>query len=400
MAIFVCRVQTISRRAQVGRDGKERPGRSAVAAAAYRSGEKITDERATAAAGQLVVHDYRRKRDIEHKSILTPTGVTPPSREALWNAAEAAERRKDATVAREALVAVPHELNPMQRRAVATEFGRWIANRYHVAVDVCLHKPHAEKRYRKNQQPNIYDPDPRNYQAHIMFTTRMINADGDLTKKTRILDEKQTGRPEIERIRKQWEIICNKHLELAGISERIDCRSLKDQGIDRAPQVHLGPAHAALLRRGAADKNGVAQMRADYNKAIKQQTPPATERAERADEPRTSAASYQVKPPAAPKRDLTGPGADYYERKKARLAAQAAQEEAARRLAAEAAAAAARQEQEKEQKDNNIQGDQAIGLKGRRPETVMERRQREHSAAMEKAGVYIKKTAREEEHVR
>lgn len=205
MAIYFCRVQTISRRA----------GRSAVAASAYRAGEQIADAR------HEKTHDYRRKRDVESTAIIMPQGVTAwPTRAELWNAAEAAERRKDATVAREALVALPHELPAQARTTLARDFAQWIADTYGVAADVCVHHPHADKR-----RPS----DPRHYHAHILFTTRRIEEDGRLGAKTRILDVKQTGRPEIERMRQQWEQMCNQALERAGRPERVDCRKQAKQ---------------------------------------------------------------------------------------------------------------------------------------------------------------------------
>ena len=217
MAIYFCRVQTISRRA----------GRSAVAAAAYRAGEQIADAR------HEKTHDYRRKRDVESTVIIMPQGVSArPTRSELWNAAEAAERRKDATVARETIVSLPHELDAQARTELAQGFGRWLADTYGVAADVCVHRPHQDKRQRKRlgrNQQSMVGSDPRNYNAHILFTTRQITPDGGLGAKTRILDEKATGRPEIERMRKQWEILCNQALERAGRPERVDCRKQAEQ---------------------------------------------------------------------------------------------------------------------------------------------------------------------------
>ena len=168
---------------------------------------------------------------------------------------------------------------------------------------------------------------------------------------------------------------------------------MKDRGIDRAPQVHLGPAHAALLRRGAADKDGVAQKRADYNKAIKQQTPPA----ERTDEPRTSAGSYQVKSPAAPsqtprKIDLTGPSAGYYERKKARqAAAQAAQEykDQDRSSAADTVTTTPAEVVYTPPPKKIAPWD--------KPKDIFERRKREHEAAMQAARTKVKPSGEQDQ---
>ena len=125
MSIFHCQAKAISRAA----------GRSAIAAAAYRAGERIIDER----TGD--VHDYRRKKGIRHTQIFVPPGVRIPSRSALWNMAETTEKRKDAKVAREWEVALPAELNSLDRWHLAQHFARAIVERYGVAVDMCVHAP-------------------------------------------------------------------------------------------------------------------------------------------------------------------------------------------------------------------------------------------------------------------
>ncbi|MQT44813.1 hypothetical protein GHO45_28335, partial [Pseudomonas sp. FSL R10-0765] len=88
MAIYSASVKTVSRGG----------GRSATAAAAYRNGEEITDER----TGE--VHDYRRRTGVEHVASFAPEGMAPQPSAELWNRAEAAEVRKNARVAREVLV--------------------------------------------------------------------------------------------------------------------------------------------------------------------------------------------------------------------------------------------------------------------------------------------------------
>ncbi len=111
MSIFHCQAKAISRSA----------GRSATAAAAYRSGERIIDER----TGE--VHDYRKKKGVIHKQIFVPKGCRGITRTALWNLAEVAENRKDAKVAREWEVALPAELNSYERRDVARYSMVWMA---------------------------------------------------------------------------------------------------------------------------------------------------------------------------------------------------------------------------------------------------------------------------------
>ena len=139
-------------------------GRSAVAGASYRSASKLYDQR----LGQTF--DYTRRRGVEYAEIVLPSAVQGDlgwarNREVLWNAAEASEKRKDARIAREHEVALPAELNRPQQIELLRAFSLEIANRYHVAVDFALHRPH-----RKGDQ--------RNFHAHIYSTTREITPTG------------------------------------------------------------------------------------------------------------------------------------------------------------------------------------------------------------------------------
>lgn len=221
MAIFHLSVKPISRSA----------GRSATAAAAYRAGEKILDER----TGEI--HDYSRRSGVESADIVLPDGAPAwaTNRADLWNAAELAEKRKDACVAREFEVALPAELSPAQRRDLALAFAKDMANREGCAVDVAIHAPGK-------------NGDNRNHHAHILRTTRKVEADGLGAK----LDTEQAGRKrkdDLEQVRERWAELSNKALERAGQSARIDHRTLKEQGIDREPTVHLGPAASGYERR-------------------------------------------------------------------------------------------------------------------------------------------------------
>lgn len=218
-------------------------GRNAVAAAAYRSGAELADERTG------VVHDYTRKRGIVHTEIIAAAGITPPDREQLWNAAEAVEKRRDARVAREYLVALPHELDANQRLALARELAGELVERYGVAVDLAVHAP---------------DPggDQRNHHAHLLATTRRLNHDGLGEKASIELSDKKRrdmglrpGGDEVKLLRQRWESMANAALERADIAARIDCRSLADQGIDRLPQIHRGPMATEQIRRGTAEQS-------------------------------------------------------------------------------------------------------------------------------------------------
>ena len=234
MAIYHLSIKTLGRS----------QGRSATAAAAYRSGGKIAD----LTSGQ--VFDYTRKRGVEHTEIVLPTKVVlqdinwARDRQALWNAAEVAEKRKDARVAREYELAIPHELAKTQRADLVREFSTYLANRYGVGVDFAIHKAHREG-------------DQRNHHAHVLTTTREVTATGLEAKTALELSETERakrGMPhskvEFVEIREHWAVLSNEHLKAHGHDARIDHRTLAVQGIDRPPTAHLGVAVTGLIRRG------------------------------------------------------------------------------------------------------------------------------------------------------
>lgn len=221
MAIYHLSVKAISRSA----------GRSATAAAAYRAGCQITDAR----TGE--VHDFTRKKGVESADIVLPDSAPEwaTDRARLWNAAELAEKRKDACVAREYEVALPAELSHGERRRLVLDFAREMANAEGCAVDVAMHAPGR-------------DGDNRNFHAHIMRTTRKVGADG-LTEK---LDTEKAGRSrrnDLDAVRQRWAELVNERLAENALTQRIDHRSLKDQGIDRTSTSHLGPAVTEMKRK-------------------------------------------------------------------------------------------------------------------------------------------------------
>jgi ATP-dependent exoDNAse (exonuclease V) alpha subunit len=184
------------------------------------------------------VFDYTRKRGVEHSEIVLPTSAAQRDinwardRQALWNAAEAAENRSNSRVAREYELALPHELNHAQRVELVRAFSADIANRYGVGVDFAIHAPH-------------WNGDDRNHHAHVLTTTRKIEADG-LGQRSEIewSDTNRrnaglvSGEQEITAIRERWETLTNEYLQAHGIDARIDHRSLEAQGIEREPQSH------------------------------------------------------------------------------------------------------------------------------------------------------------------
>lgn len=169
MAIFRLEVKPIRRS----------EGRDARAAAAYRTATRIGP------------HDYTRRRGVEYVELFAPAISGTKDRVALWNQAEDAERRKNSVVAREVLIALPHELPPTDQIALTRALAGWLVSRYRVAVDAAIHAPRQGH-------------DERNHHAHLLMTTRRVSYAG-LGEKTRELDDNRTTGPrEIEAIRAAW----------------------------------------------------------------------------------------------------------------------------------------------------------------------------------------------------
>ncbi|WP_089290834.1 MULTISPECIES: MobQ family relaxase [unclassified Azospirillum] len=238
MAIYHCSASTI---------GRSR-GRSIVAAAAYRAGIALTDQRTG------LLHDFTRKRGILHAEIMAPLGspAWATDRAKLWNAAEQAEdkstRRATATTGREFCLALPYELTRAQRLALVRAFARYMVDTYGVVVDFALHAPDRRS-------------DDRNFHAHLLITDRRMT-DAGFGEKVRELNLANGGKKNVCAIRKAWADITNRHLEMAGIDMRIDHRSYEAQWIDREATRHLGPSASAMERRGESSDVG------DANRAV------------------------------------------------------------------------------------------------------------------------------------
>ena len=221
-------------------------GRSAPAAAAYRAGPF---------AGVLVgpdgrAHDYTRRSGVVSAVVLAPSGCEwAENRQALWTAAEQAENRKDAKVAREIVLGLPAELDPVQRGELALEMARYLVNRYGVAVDLAVHLPTRRG-------------DQRNHHAHLLATTRMVGPDG-LGPKTRVLDVAKSSSAEIAGLREAWAGMTNAALERAGVVERITHLSHHALGDGLLPTRHLGPIATGLERGGVDTPDG------DHNRAVR-----------------------------------------------------------------------------------------------------------------------------------
>ena len=204
MAIFHFNAQII---------GKSK-GKSAVAAAAYRSAVSLQSE------CQGILFDYSRKRGVAFSEIMLPENAPEwmSDRQLLWNGVEKFEKRKDATLAREIEVALPVEFSLEQNKALLRDYLK--AN----FVDLGMVADYS-----------IHDLDSHNPHVHIMFTLRSVQGDS-FGKKVREWNDKSL----FESWREQWALTSNRHLALNGFDQRIDHRSYEEQGIALEPTLHRG----------------------------------------------------------------------------------------------------------------------------------------------------------------
>ncbi|MYJ95712.1 MAG: Ti-type conjugative transfer relaxase TraA [Proteobacteria bacterium] len=216
-------------------------GRSAVAAAAYRSGEVLHDARTE------MTHDYSAKGGVRETGIILPEHSFADwalDRETLWNEAEAAERRKDAKTAQEFEVSLPEELTDGQQRALVEAFAQELVDEYGSAADWAIHTPSRAG-------------DQRNVHAHILITVRVVTP-GGLGDKIRLEREngwlKRMGLPsspaQVRAWRECWAACANQALALAGHDVRIDHRSHADRGLTIRPTRTVGVHATAMSRRG------------------------------------------------------------------------------------------------------------------------------------------------------
>ena len=257
MAIYHLSIKIISR-------GK---GKSAVAAASYRSGEKIKNEY------DGIVHDFTRKGGIAHTEILLPQNAPQEfsDRGTLWNSVEKIEKSKNSQLAREIEIALPKELNREKQIELVREYVKENFVKVGMCADIALH-----------------DKNDGNPHAHILLTMRPLNEDktwGAKSKKEYILDENgekvklKNGNYKTRKIntvdwneqdkaeewRKTWADITNKYLEENSIQEKVDHRSYQRQGIEEIPTIHLGVSASQM------EKKGIATDRGNINREIRKQ---------------------------------------------------------------------------------------------------------------------------------
>jgi hypothetical protein len=205
MAIYHLRATMISRS----------QGRSATAAIAYRVAERIEDRRTG------LTFDYAARSGVDHTEILAPDHAPDwvRDRSELWNRVEESETRKNSQVAREVRVALPDELTHAQRVALVREYAQAQFVDRGMVADIALHAPGREG-------------DERNHHAHILLTTREVDADGFTTK------NRDWNKVEVlEGWREAWARDSNAALERAGIEDRVDHRTLvaqRDEALELA----------------------------------------------------------------------------------------------------------------------------------------------------------------------
>lgn len=228
MAIYHLRASVISRSA----------GRSATAASAYRTAERIDDRRTG------LTFDYAARGGVDHTEILAPDHAPDwvYDRSELWNRVEESETRKNSQVAREIRVALPDELTHAQRVALVRDYAQAQFVDRGMVADIALHAPGREG-------------DERNHHAHILLTTREVDADGFTTK------NRDWNKVEVlEGWREAWARDSNAALERAGIEDRVDHRTLVAQ---RDEALELASAARERGDEGAELKETVRAMSLD-----------------------------------------------------------------------------------------------------------------------------------------
>ena len=211
MAIYHFDLKAVSRK----------EGESSVAAWVYATGTRQVDERTG------LVYDFAWKApEILYRGQAGPVD---------WQAAERAERRWDAKVARTLIVALPHELSLRAQINLVAALANWLRESRGVAVTWAVHEAPG---------------DPRNRHGHLVITTRRVDEQGRHGKKTRELDVAKTSEAIVTRWRHRWQLLANASLAVAGSDARIDHRSVQARGLTRPARLHLGPEQAKQERQG------------------------------------------------------------------------------------------------------------------------------------------------------
>ena len=271
MAIYHCSIKIISRS----------DGRSAVASAAYRAGEKLENQETG------ILYDFTRKSGVIYNEIILPENAPPEykNRQNLWNAVQKIEKQSNAQLAREIEVALPIELKREQQIKIVHDY----VQKNFVEIGMCADWA-------------IHDKGDGNPHAHIMLTTRGIRKNGEWAakeKKAYKLDEfgqripvidPKTGQQKVryrkdkgeeklweretvqandwnnrskaEEWREAWAQEVNQYLSE---QEQVDHRSYARQGKEQIPTIHEGYVARKIERAG-----GVSEL-CEQNRKIRKQ---------------------------------------------------------------------------------------------------------------------------------
>ena len=241
-------------------------GHSALAGVAYRLGLRLVDQRTG------VIHDFRRRQlgeEIVAALTLAPKGAPAWARdpELVWNAVEAAEKRKDAQVGHDFRIPIPFGLSDQHAIALATSMAQYIVDDLHTIVSVGLHRD-ADR----DALGEVKPLEKQGFHAHLYFPTRRLDFEEELggedadgkggsgewrfTQKLTVLSHKKTAAACIEAMNKQWAALANTHTAAQGLVADYTHLSYKRLGLDTKAQPKLGAAATAMERRGVQTHKG------------------------------------------------------------------------------------------------------------------------------------------------
>ena len=232
MAIYHFSAQVISRS----------KGQSAVAAAAYRSGERLRDER----TGETKFYP----REVEPVTMILAPSHSPEwvhDRQQLWSEVEKSETRKNSQVAREINIALPREISHQEQTDLIRGYVQKEFVDQGMIADVAIHRD-----------------DKDNPHAHVMLTTREITEDG-FNKKNRDWNKKEL----LQQWREQWAVHANQSLEREGMEDRITHESHEKRNLILFPTIHLGHVAHEMEKRGVqTDRGSINRDRQEYNRLV------------------------------------------------------------------------------------------------------------------------------------
>ncbi|MGG4264380.1 MobQ family relaxase [Peribacillus simplex] len=232
MAIYHFSAQVISRS----------KGQSAVASAAYRSGERLKDERTD--------ETKFYKREVQPETMILAPSNSPEwvhDRKQLWNEVEKSETRKNSQVAREINIALPREISHQEQTDLIRGYVQKEFVDQGMIADVAIHRD-----------------DKDNPHAHVMLTTREISEEG-FTVKNRDWNKKEL----LQQWREQWAVHANQSLEREGMEDRITHESHEKRNLILFPTVHLGHVAHEMEKRGVqTDRGSINRDRKEYNRLV------------------------------------------------------------------------------------------------------------------------------------